>query len=180
MTKTSRDAQKHIREWSKFFCPASRDLAQRDRPAVAQAAVDEFLSRYKRRKHLKQSLTRLITRGFVKKRGGKLAPTADGIRFFRRHAGVHPGPSVWDGKWRLVTFDVPGNYNIARDRLRALLKEFDFYPLQKSVWVCPSHVSDEFWRLASKQKLDEYCKVMLVDIIEGDGELKKHFKPFVG
>jgi len=171
MAKTPRDASKYIKEWSKFFASGK---------AVAEAAVNEFLSSSNDRKHLKQSLARLIARGFIKERRGKFAPTENGIRFFRRHAGVHFKSSRWDGKWRLVTFDVPGNYNIARDRLRALLREFYFYPLQKSVWVCPSHVSDEFWRLASKHKLDEYCKVMLVDIIEGGGELRKHFKSFIG
>ena len=35
----------------------------------------------------------------------------------------------WDGKWRIVSFDVPGDYSPERNRLRGLLKEFDFYQI---------------------------------------------------
>lgn len=171
MAKTSRDARKHIREWSEFF---------RDGKMIAGTIVDEFVARRKESKYLKQSLNRLIARGFVKERGGKFSPTDSGVRFFRRHAGGRRSPARWDGKWRLITFDVPGNYSRQRDQLRALLKEFDFYLLQKSVWICPSYIADEFWRLVVDCDLDKYCKAMLVDIIEGDAELRKHFKQLTG
>src|SRR3990170_3907407 len=47
-------------------------------------------------------------------------------------------PPHWDGKWRIVIFDIPEEaLRSARGILRAKLKEWDFYPLQKSVWVCP-------------------------------------------
>ena len=168
MAKTSRDARKHIKEWSEFF---------KDNKAITETVVDGFLARHKKNKYLKQSLNRLIARGFVKERGGKFSPTESGVRFFRRHAaGGRKSSARWDGKWRLITFDVPGNYSKERDQLRALLKEFDFYLLQKSVWICPSYIADEFWRLVVGYKLDKYCKAMLVDIIEGDAELRKHFK----
>ena len=171
MAKPSASAHRHIREWSKFFAGGR---------AVAETTVDKFLSRHKRRRYLKQSLDHLVARGFIKRRGGKFTPTESGLRFFRKKKGVRIKPPRWDGKWRLITFDVPGGYNIARDRLRALLKEFDFYPLQKSVWISPSYVSDEFWKDMFKYDLDQYCKIMLVDIIEGDRELKKYFKRIAG
>lgn len=41
----------------------------------------------------------------------------------------------WDGKWRLVMFDVPESRKRARRALSDKLRELNFYQLQKSVWV---------------------------------------------
>lgn len=43
--------------------------------------------------------------------------------------------SEWDGKWRIVIFDIPEKRRIARDVLRQRLKSWGFVPWQQSVWV---------------------------------------------
>lgn len=40
----------------------------------------------------------------------------------------------WDGKWRLVIFDVPEKRRQARDLLRSKLKQWGFMHFQQSVW----------------------------------------------
>lgn len=40
----------------------------------------------------------------------------------------------WDGKWRLVIFDVPEKRRQARDLLRSKLKQWGFIHFQHSVW----------------------------------------------
>lgn len=40
----------------------------------------------------------------------------------------------WDGKWRLVIFDVPEKRRAARDVLRRKLKDWGFIHFQQSVW----------------------------------------------
>ncbi|MCL5784645.1 MAG: hypothetical protein M1142_04825 [Patescibacteria group bacterium] len=40
----------------------------------------------------------------------------------------------WDGKWRLVIFDVPEKRRQARDLLRSKLKQWGFIIFQQSVW----------------------------------------------
>lgn len=40
----------------------------------------------------------------------------------------------WDGKWRLVIFDVPEKRRAVRDLLRSKLKQWDFIHFQQSVW----------------------------------------------
>lgn len=40
----------------------------------------------------------------------------------------------WDGKWRLVIFDVPEKRRAARDTLRRKLKDWKFIHFQQSVW----------------------------------------------
>lgn len=40
----------------------------------------------------------------------------------------------WDGKWRLIIFDVPEKRRSARDVLRRKLKDWGFVHFQQSVW----------------------------------------------
>lgn len=167
MGKTSVDARRHIREWAEFF---------REGKAVTNELVEEFFRAHKARKHLKQSLRRLMAHGLVQKRGNKLTPTSRGTVLFLRRRGEVKDREKWDGKWRLISFDVPVKNNYQRAQLRGFLKEFNFFQLQKSVWVCPSYLTEAFWRLVVHYGLDKYCKVMLVEIIEGDEELRRYFK----
>lgn len=43
--------------------------------------------------------------------------------------------SKWDGKWRIVVFDIPEKKRSARDIFRRKLKELEFVEFQKSVWA---------------------------------------------
>ncbi|MBI5732512.1 hypothetical protein HY967_00945 [Candidatus Jorgensenbacteria bacterium] len=167
MAKTSVDARKHIRELSELF-QASK--------TIAEEMIDRYIARAKKTKYLKQSLKRLIDRGCIIRKSGQLHLTGEGIRLFQRYGNFASTETSWDGRWRLIGFDVPVRHNLKRDQLRTLLKEFNFYPLQKSIWVCPTHIAEECWRLIVERELDKYCTVMVVDIIEGDSLLKKHFK----
>lgn len=46
-------------------------------------------------------------------------------------------PNKWDGKWRIVIFDIPERRRNARKALQKKLLELGFYMMQKSVWVHP-------------------------------------------
>lgn len=41
----------------------------------------------------------------------------------------------WDGKWRIVVFDIPEKHKKLRHALRWKLREWEFTFWQKSVWV---------------------------------------------
>ena len=41
----------------------------------------------------------------------------------------------WDGRWRLVVFDIPEKRRQARNLLRESLKKWGFIPWQQSVWA---------------------------------------------
>jgi phenylacetic acid degradation operon negative regulatory protein len=49
----------------------------------------------------------------------------------------------WDGRWRLVLFDVPMEQNVHRGRLRRYLRTRWFGCLQGSVWITPDPVHGE-------------------------------------
>ena len=48
----------------------------------------------------------------------------------------------WDGRWRIVLFDLPESKASARKQLRRLLRSNDFGCLQKSVWIRPHPLGD--------------------------------------
>lgn len=48
----------------------------------------------------------------------------------------------WDGKWRIVIWDIPEKRRLARDLLRFKLKQLGFKQWQKSVWVSKVNCTD--------------------------------------
>ena len=55
----------------------------------------------------------------------------------------------WDGRWRLVCFDIPTTENKHRLRLRRYLRERGFGYLQNSVWITPDRLHEELELLRS-------------------------------
>jgi len=49
----------------------------------------------------------------------------------------------WDGRWRLVIFDVPTTQNTRRTKLRRYLRKRGFGYLQNSVWITPDALEEE-------------------------------------
>jgi phenylacetic acid degradation operon negative regulatory protein len=49
----------------------------------------------------------------------------------------------WDGRWRLVLFDIPTAQNTHRERLRRYLRDKGFGYLQNSVWITPDSLETE-------------------------------------
>lgn len=86
-------------------------------------------------------------------------------------------PSVWDGKWRVIIFDIPDKYKRrARDALREKLKELGFYPLQKSVWVIPYPCEKEIQFLVELFDIWPYVNTITAGNIYNDIKLRKYFK----
>lgn len=170
MAKTSKDAYRHIQAWSGFF---------KDMRWIAEKEIELFLEKRKKKQYLKQSLERLKKRGFLSEKNASLIPTDKGMKFFRKQnflVAHYENLKNWDGKWRLISFDIPINENKKRNQLRALLQEFDFKPLHKSVWVSPYKSTELFWQLLVDYEIEKHCKIMTVEIIEGGEGLKSQFK----
>jgi len=69
----------------------------------------------------------------------------------------------WDGRWRIVIFDIPEQRRVIRNLLRRNLKKWGFTHLQKSVWINKRNFYG---------KLEEYIKDLGIErwvtIIEAD------------
>lgn len=86
-----------------------------------------------------------------------------------------PKPKNWDGKWRLVMFDLPIRYNKARESLRFKLKRLGFLQFQKSVWIYPYPCTDEILFICDYYKVGKYVEILEVSHILRDQKLKKYF-----
>ena len=95
------------------------------------------------KRHLRTAIGRLRKRNLIygEKRGRKLVfalteageQEAQKIRLKLEMAK----PKRWDGKWRIIIFDVPEKIRGKRDLLRKELAAFGFTQLQRSVWAYP-------------------------------------------
>ncbi len=85
-------------------------------------------------------------------------------------------PSQWDRKWRVVIFDIPENRETrARDALREKLREWNFYRLQKSVYVCPWPCENEILFLCAFFNIAPFVNILTTDHIYNDISLRKYF-----
>ena len=57
----------------------------------------------------------------------------------------------WDGRWRLVLFDLPAAEGTKRNQLRNFLRSSGFGWLQKSVWISPHPLKEEKVLLAESE-----------------------------
>lgn len=81
----------------------------------------------------------------------------------------------WDGKWRVFIWDIPENSREKRDLLRSLLKREGFRKLQASVFISPYPLNNEAIRYLEETKLIEFVRIMRVDRLDNDKDLKKKF-----
>ena len=87
-----------------------------------------------------------------------------------------PVPLRWDGKWRVIAFDVREERKKLRPVLRQMLRGAGFVLLQDSVWIHP-YPCDEFVLLL-KSHLQGKPRELLhltVEAFETDSFLRKHF-----
>ncbi len=82
----------------------------------------------------------------------------------------------WDSYWRIVIFDITEDKKAARDALRRKLKNFGFYPLQKSVFVSPFDCQKEIMILADFFEVNDDIEYITARTLGGrEPEIRKFF-----
>lgn len=72
----------------------------------------------------------------------------------------------WDGKWRVVMFDIPEKRRAARDLLRSNLKGWGFVPWQQSVWVTKKNCAKQLRDYIKSVGIKDWVMVLETDNIE--------------
>src|SRR3989344_8414610 len=85
-------------------------------------------------------------------------------------------PKNWDGKWRLIIFDIPEKFHKERHALRIKLEELGFYLLQKSVWLYPYKCRNEIDFIVEFFNISPYVRIVEATNFDGDEFLKKEFE----
>ena len=85
-------------------------------------------------------------------------------------------PRKWDGKWRVLVFDIAHEKRFYREALRGKLKELGFFLWQKSVWVHAFNCKAEMELLRDffGLSMQEMC-LIVAEHIENDGKLRAFF-----
>lgn len=81
----------------------------------------------------------------------------------------------WDGRWRVISFDLPESLKKWREYLRNELKNMGFYALQKSVYITPHPVLGELDHLLKEWNLRKYFRYLTISEIDDEPQLKKVF-----
>lgn len=153
----------------------TRLLKELDRPAKNRAQL------YRR---IAQGISRLEQDGLVAVSGkyGKrhVEITGKGLEMLEQiefRDFIIPEPAFWDGKWRVLIFDINERRRRVRDQLRRFLQGAGFVRIQDSVWVYP-YPCDEFITLVRahlKSGVGE-MRSFVAEALESDKILREHFQ----
>ena len=133
----------------------------------------------KRQKEIiEKSRTRLIRRGLLAYRDGALRLTPKGesvLRAYELRDYRLKKPKRWDGKWRVLIFDIQERKKKTREQIRRTLAAIGFVRLQDSVWIYPYDCEDLLTLLKSDFHIGKELLYMVVDQLENDAPLKAQF-----
>ena len=124
------------------------------------------------------AVERFVQCGYVSRKGEVIAIRKDGHRALDRATHFLKksiGNTKWDGKWRVVVFDIPERLRRMRYEVRSILKRAGFVQLQKSVWIFP-HESQELVELLQREtNLSDCVLYGVLERIEQDEKLRRKF-----
>lgn len=101
--------------------------------------------------------------------------TADGQLYILLKKAKIPFVQKWDGKWRVIIFDIPESSNDQRKLFRKLLRINNFYKLQASVYISPYPLNRDAVAYLKQTGLIAYIHIMRVEELDDDKFLRKHF-----
>ncbi len=81
----------------------------------------------------------------------------------------------WDGKWRLVTFDVPESKKRARNALRFRLRQIGMKWYQKSVFISPYPCEDELEFIVEFYQIRPFVRKIIAEFIDNELHFKQKF-----
>mgnify|MGYP001604048512 CR=1 FL=1 len=119
-------------------------------------------------------------------KAGKIAQTSKGYRITKNgelelarrkfDAYRFPAKLKWNGKWRVICFDIPEKRKYVRHVLQRKLVEIGCYRLQDSVFVTPHKCADMLKLAHDAFHLHKYVRGMVVTQVDDEQSLLGHFK----
>lgn len=88
-----------------------------------------------------------------------------------------PSEAGWDGKWRIVLFEIPEARKVARDAINRKLKQLGCFQLQRSTFIHFRPIYEEVVFIADyfglREQITYIDKAVMIGI---EDRLKKHFR----
>lgn len=137
-----------------------------------------ILPKPRQREYISSSTVKLTKRGLLKFENGHYRMTVEGERVLRRWKLLNhelKQPKKWDGKWRIIIFDIPEKKRRVRKQISTLFNQAGFYRLQDSVWVYPYDCEDVIGLMKTDFGVGKEILYVIADEIENDKHLRSEF-----
>lgn len=180
ISQTARDilASEPVQSAENKYAPVKLILC---RIAASQPITREMLP-YVNPFYLRRTVKRLEKQGFIEKITketlGAPVLTDRGKRWILKYAlenlTIAPQKS-WDGKWRLILYDVARNKASLRNIFRTTLRRLGFYNVQESAWLFPYPCEKEVTFLRQYCGMGEDVLYIICHKIEHDENYRAHF-----
>lgn len=136
----------------------------------------------KRTQRIKSSFSRLMHAGYIvleEAHGKKQVRLTKKGEWFAAQIGegslIPKKPKHWDGKWRMLIFDIPETRKKSREKIRLTLTTLGFVRLQDSVWVYPYDCEDFINVLKVDLRLGKDVIYVIADRVGNDEHLREQF-----
>lgn len=131
---------------------------------------------------MERAIDNLIHKGFVHRTeqsdDDKIGITPRGRRYLKltdwKNVKIKK-PARWDGKWRLVFFDIPHSEKYLRDAVRRKLQELGFYQVQKSIYLHPYDCYGIIRGMQDFYKIHPHLQYAVVEKLEHAEKYERHF-----
>jgi len=120
---------------------------------------------------IRVSLYRLMQKGLIeksKKGEYKISEFGEKYLIYRNSNSAFK----WDGKYRIVIFDIPEFLRRERDWFRSQLKFLGYKLLQKSVFIGKKPIPIELFEELMSREIHSYVNILTVSDIDNDDILK--------
>lgn len=148
-----RQREKDLKEWNRFNMPRLRQTLKR----LYQQKIIEI------EQQDGMATIKLTDRGRVK------------FLQYKMEEMMVEKPPRWDGKWRLIIYDVEKKKKFASDSFRRLLKKMEILRLQKSVYLTPYPCEEQIEFLRQYFGIGKDVLYLVVQKLENDSVYEKYF-----
>lgn len=147
---------------------------------LSHMGTEGVITKTNRVRSIKSARHRLVERGWLAKHeDGTLEITKKGEHAIRKLEIGHerlPHPKEWDGRWRVLVFDIPEKQKRLRDKIRYTLSSIGFKHLQHSVWVYPFDCEDFITLFKADLGVGAELLYIIAEGIENSDQLMREFQ----
>lgn len=111
--------------------------------------------------NIRVTLWRLEKRGMIEKRENKYILSSLGKDFFEKRKQ----PKKWDGKWRMIIFDIPESERANRIWLRTQLIRAEYQSLQRSIYLGKNPLPEFLFDEIKNRKMLSYIRIIVAENI---------------
>ncbi len=137
-----------------------------------------LVPKFREEEYIRAAQRRMMKAGLIRSEGGFLRVTTRGQARLATLSLSLARPQRlkrWDGKWRVLIFDIPERRRGVREAIRNQLHSAGFIRVQDSVWLYPYPCEEYVALLKANVKVGKDMLYLIVDSMEKDMQFRKEF-----